>query len=145
MKKIILILALAIITTSLSAQIIEDNRERVTISKVSGATNNFASLKTLEDKYYITYRDTKYTTINSMQLVDIGDKDSYNTFRRIVLEVYENPKRGKVKRFLVNGKYFTIKTFSKRSVTIDIEESGVTSKMGIWTLKKMNKLLPKLH
>jgi hypothetical protein len=144
MRKTILILALVTITTSLSAQIIEDNRERETISRVSGATNNFASLKTLEDKYYITYRDTRYTTINSMELVDIGDKESYNTFRRIVLDVYENPKRGKVKRFLVNGKYFVIRTFSKRSVTIDIEDGGVMSEMGIWTLKKMNKLLPKL-
>lgn len=46
MNKTLLLLALVTITTSLSTQIIEDNRERTTISYVKSLFGSFATLRT---------------------------------------------------------------------------------------------------
>ena len=142
MKKIILILALAIITTSLSAQIIEDNRERTTITRVNGSFHSFATLRTLEDDYFITYKDTRYQSLVSLENFKIGDKDAYNAFRKIVLEAFNNV--GDNQRFSLYDKKFIITTYTKKMIGVNINDGGIVYEFGFWKIKKINKLLPKL-
>ncbi len=94
MRKTILLLALVTITTSLSAQIIEDNRGRTTISYVKSLFGSFATLRTIEDTYFITYKDARYESIISLENFTIGDKDDYNAFRKIILECFSEDKKG---------------------------------------------------
>ena len=144
MKKIILVIALLIVTTSLSAQIIEDNRERTTISREHGSFSSFATLRTIEDTYFITYKDTRYKSILSLENFTIGDKDDYNAFRKIILECFSEDKKGARKRFSLNDKKFRIITYTKKMIGITITDSAIAYDMGFWKVKKMNKLLPKL-
>ena len=140
----ILAIALAIITTSLSAQIIEDNRERETITSVGSNGNAFGMINRIEDIYYLTYKDVKYSYLKSYNEITIGDLESYRAFREIVLGFYNNPTRGKQKRFSLNGVDFVLTTFSKKSIRIFINYKGISTGMGYWSIKKINKLLPKL-
>ena len=82
MRKIILTIVLAILTTSLTAQIVEDNRERETIASVGSNGNAFGMVHTIDDTYYLKYKDTKYSYLISYNEVTIGDKESYRAFRQ---------------------------------------------------------------
>ena len=144
MRKTILLLALVTIATSLSAQIIEDNRERTTISYVKSSFGSFATLRTIEDTYFITYKDARYESIISLENFTIGDKDDYNAFRKIILECFSEDKKGARKRFSLNDKKFRIITYTKKMIGITITDGGIAYDMGFWKVKKMNKLLPKL-
>jgi hypothetical protein len=138
------ILTLGILTTSLTAQIVEDNRERETITSVGSNGNAFGMVHTIEDTYYLKYKDTKYSYLKSYNEITIGDLESYRAFRKIVLEFYNNPKRNGIKRFSLNGVDFVLSTFSKKSIRIFINYKGIETGMGYWSIKKINKLLPKI-
>ena len=142
MRKIILTIVLAILTTTLTAQIVEDNRERETITYVR-YSNIFGMLHTIDNTYYLKYKDTKYSYIISLNDITIGDLESYRAFRKIVLESFNNPK-GSRKRFSLNGVDFVVLTYSKKYIRIEIADRGISSAMGYWSIKRVNKLLPKI-
>jgi len=142
MRKIILTIVFAILTTTLTAQIVEDNRERETITYVR-YSNIFGMLHTIDNTYYLKYKDTKYSYIISLNDITIGDLESYRAFRKIVLESFNNPK-GSRKRFSLNGVDFVVLTYSKKYIRIEIADRGISSAMGYWSIKRVNKLLPKI-
>ena len=142
MRKIILTIVFAILTTTLTAQIVEDNRERETITYVR-YSNIFGMLHTIDNTYYLKYRDTRYNYLITLEDVTIGDLENYRAFRKIVLESFNNPK-GSRKRFSLNGVDFVVLTYSKKYIRIEIADRGISSAMGYWSIKRVNKLLPKI-
>jgi len=143
MRKIILTIVFAILTTTLTAQIVEDNRERETITYVR-TSHSFGMLHTIDNTYYLKYRDTRYNYLITLEDVTIGDLENYRAFRKIVLESYNNSKNGGRKRFSLNGVDFVILTYSKKLIRIEMTDGGISTDAGIWSIKRINKLLPKI-
>jgi len=139
MRKIILTIVLAILTTSLTAQIVEDTTKRETISQLY-----HDSLERIDGDLYVKYRNTEYNYIDDMRHFLIGGLTNYNSFKEAVLDAFKLPKY-EAKRFTLNDKYFLIQKINKRQVWIFIYDGNIKTSMGIYDVKNIHKLLPELN
>ena len=138
MRKIILTIVLAILTTTLTAQIVEDTTKRETISK-----NYYDSLMRIDGQLIVNYRNTEYKVIDDYRAFLIGDLINYNSFKEAVLDSFNLPKY-EVKRFYLHDKYFVIQKYNKKKVWIFIYDGNIKTSMGIYDQKSVNHLLPEL-
>lgn len=132
------ILTLGITITS-SSQVVMDTTKRETISKDFYKN----TLERINDELIVFYKNQEYKTIRDMRNFLIGDLTNYNSLREAILDGFNQPKY-ESKKFTLNDKYFVIQKFSKKQVWIFIYDGDIKTSMGIYNVKMINKLLPKL-
>lgn len=126
------------ITITSSSQVVMDTTKRETITTLGSH-----SLKRIDNQLVLNYRNTEFKTIYDYRAFLIGDLKNYNSLKEAILDAFNLPKY-EMKRFTLNDMYFVVQKINKREVWIFIYDGNIKTSMGVWTLKSINKLLPKL-
>ena len=143
MKKLILAILFIACTLPANSQIEEMEVEAETeiISKVKELSNFLGSLRKKEDLYFIVYRDWTYKSIISKEYFEIGELEDLYEFKKIL---YNAINKKESKKFKIRGNVFNVKPVYKRYLSISIEEKGLYLRdMGNWSIKKIEKLIPR--
>jgi hypothetical protein len=131
------ILTLGITITS-SSQVVMDTIKREKIVEIG-----YNSITRIDNQLWMRYRNTEYKTINDMRSFKIGDLTNYNSLKEAILDGFNQPKY-ESKRFTINDRYWLVQKINKREVWIFIYDGNIKTSMGVWTIKYLNKMFPKL-
>ena len=131
------ILTLGITITS-SSQVVMDTTKREKIVEIG-----YNSITRIDNQLWMRYRNTEYKTINDMRSFKIGDLTNYNSLKEAILDGFNQPKY-ESKRFTLNDRYWLVQKINKREVWIFIYDGNIKTSMGVWTIKYLNKMFPKL-
>jgi len=131
------ILTLGITITS-SSQVVMDTIKREKIVEIG-----YNSITRIDNQLWMRYRNTEYKTINDMRSFKIGDLTNYNSLKEAILDGFNQPKY-ESKRFTLNDRYWLVQKINKREVWIFIYDGNIKTSMGVWTIKYLNKMFPKL-
>jgi hypothetical protein len=102
--------------------------------------SNFkAGLSKIDSDYFITYRDVKYKTMSSIEIIKIGEVDKLKEFKQFIVKVI---KSNESSAFKFDGKTFSLVPHKSKGAYINILDKYIKFEMGYWSLKKLEKLIP---
>ena len=133
------ILAL-IATSSANSQIkLLNDSKAVKLSSVREKSNFKAGLGKIDSDYFINYRDVKYKTMSSIEIIKIGEVDKLKEFKQSIFKVI---KSNESSAFKFDGKTFSLIPHKSKGAYINILDKYIKYEMGYWSLKKLEKLIP---
>jgi hypothetical protein len=109
------------------------------LSSVREKSNFKAGLVKIDSDYFITYRDVKYKTMSSIEIIKIGEVDKLKEFKQFIVKVI---KSNESSAFKFDGKTFSLVSHKSKGAYINILDKYIKFEMGYWSLKKLEKLIP---
>ena len=109
------------------------------LSSVREKSNFKAGLSKIDSDYFITYRDVKYKTMSSIEIIKIGEVDKLKEFKQFIVKVI---KSNESSAFKFDGKTFSLVPHKSKGAYINILDKYIKYEMGYWSLKKLEKLIP---
>ena len=109
------------------------------LSSVREKSNFKAGLSKIDSDYFITYRDVKYKTMSSIEIIKIGEVDKLKEFKQSIFKVI---KSNESSAFKFDGKTFSLIPHKSKGAYINILDKYIKYEMGYWSLKKLEKLIP---
>jgi len=140
--KTLLISIVALLATSYANSQIKslNNSKAVKVSLVKEKSNFKASLSKIDSDYFITYRDVKYKTMSSNEIIKIGGVDRLKEFKQSIVKVI---KSNELSAFKLDGKTLSLIPHNSKGAYINILDKYMKFDMGYWSLKKLEKLIPR--
>jgi len=139
--KTLLISIVAVIATSIANSQIKllNDSKTVKVSTVKEKSNFKAGLSKIDSDYFITYRDVKYKTMSSNEIIKIGGVDKLKEFKQSIVKVI---KSNELSAFKFDGKTLSLIPHKSKGDYINILDKYMKFEMGYWSLKKLEKLIP---
>ena len=139
--KTLLISIVAVIATSIANSQIKllNDSKTVKVSTVKEKSNFKAGLSKIDSDYFITYRDVKYKTMSSNEIIKIGGVDKLKEFEQSIVKVI---KGNKFSAFKLDEKTLSLVPQKSKGTYINILDKYMKFEMGYWSLKKLEKLIP---
>ena len=140
MKTLLIGILALIATSSANSQIkLLNDSKAVKLSYVREKSNFKAGLGKIDSDYFITYRDVKYKTMSSIEIIKIGEVDKLKEFKQSIFKVI---KSNESSAFKFDGKTFSLIPHKSKGAYINILDKYIKYEMGYWSLKKLEKLIP---
>ncbi|MGY8971543.1 MAG: hypothetical protein ACKVK2_08150 [Flavobacteriales bacterium] len=140
MKTLLIGILALIATSSANSQIkLLNDSKAVKLSSVREKSNFKAGLGKIDSDYFITYRDVKYKTMSSIEIIKIGEVDKLKEFKQSIFKVI---KSNESSAFKFDGKTFSLIPHKSKGAYINILDKYIKYEMGYWSLKKLEKLIP---
>lgn len=140
MKTLLIGILALIATSSANSQIkLLNDSKAVKLSSVREKSNFKAGLGKIDSDYFITYRDVKYKTMSSIEIIKIGEVDKLKEFKQSIFKVI---KSNESSAFKFDGKTFSLIPYKSKGAYINILDKYIKYEMGYWSLKKLEKLIP---
>ena len=140
MKTLLIGILALIATSSANSQIkLLNDSKAVKLSSVREKSNFKAGLSKIDSDYFITYRDVKYKTMSSIEIIKIGEVDKLKEFKQSIFKVI---KSNESSAFKFDGKTFSLIPHKSKGAYINILDKYIKYEMGYWSLKKLEKLIP---
>ena len=136
---LIAIIALLAITNANSQTKPLNGTKTVKVSTVREKSNFKAGLSKIDSDYFITYRDVKYETMSSNEIIKIGGIDKLKEFKQSIVKVI---KSNELSAFKLDGKTLSLVPHKSKGAYINILDKYMKFEMGYWSLKKLEKLIP---
>ena len=136
---LIAIIALLAITNANSQTKPLNGTKTVKVSTVREKSNFKAGLSKIDSDYFITYRDVKYETMSSNEIIKIGGIDKLKEFKQSIVKVI---KSNELSAFKLDGKTLSLVPHKSKGAYINILDKYMKFEMGFWSLKKLEKLIP---
>ena len=139
--KTLLISIVAVIATSIANSQIKllNDSKTVKVSTVKEKSNFKAGLSKIDSDYFITYRDVKYKTMSSNEIIKIGGVDKLKEFKQSIVKVI---KSNELSAFKFDGKTLSLIPHKSKGAYINILDKYIKFEMCYWSLKKLEKLIP---
>ena len=139
--KTLLISIVAVIATSIANSQIKllNDSKTVKVYTVKEKSNFKAGLSKIDSDYFITYRDVKYETMSSNEIIKIGGVDKLKEFKQSIVKVI---KSNELSAFKLDGKTLSLVPHKSKGAYINILDKYMKFEMGFWSLKKLEKLIP---
>ena len=139
--KTLLISIVALLATSITNSQIKllNDSKTVKVSTVKEKSNFKAGLSKIDSDYFITYRDVKYKTMSSNEIIKIGGVDKLKEFKQSIVKVI---KSNELSAFKFDGKTLSLIPHKSKGAYINILDKYMKFEMGYWSLKKLEKLIP---
>ena len=139
--KTLLISIVAVIATSIANSQIKllNDSKTVKVYTVKEKSNFKAGLSKIDSDYFITYRDVKYETMSSNEIIKIGGIDKLKEFKQSIIKVI---KSNELSAFKLDGKTLSLVPHKSKGAYINILDKYMKFEMGFWSLKKLEKLIP---
>ena len=145
MKKILLVLVALVTSITANSQMKPLNESiTVKVSSVREKSNFKAGLSKLDLDldYFITYRDLKYKTMFSNEIIKIGGVDKLKEFKQFIVKVI---KSNEDSTFKIDGKTLSFFPLKSNGTYINISDKYMKFDMGYWSLKNLEKLIPSVE
>ena len=140
MKTLLIGILALIATSSANSQIkLLNDSKAVKLSSVREKSNFKAGLGKIDSDYFITYRDVKYKTMSSIEIIKIGEVDKLKEFKQSIFKVIKSTASS---AFKFDGKTFSLIPHKSKGAYINILDKYIKYEMGYWSLKKLEKLIP---
>ena len=136
---LIAIIALLAITNANSQTKPLNGNKTVKVSTVREKSNFKAGLSKIDSDYFITYRDVKYETMSSNEIIKIGGIDKLKELKQSIVKVI---KSNELSAFKLDGKTLSLVPHKSKGAYINILDKYMKFEMGFWSLKKLEKLIP---
>ena len=143
MKKTLLVLVALVTSITANSQMKPLNESiTVKVSSVREKSNFKAGLSKLDLDYFITYRDVKYKTMFSNEIIKIGGVDKLKEFKQFIVKVV---KSNEDSTFKIDGKTLSFFPLKSKGTYINISDKYMKFDMGYWSLKNLEKLIPSVE
>ena len=140
MKTLLIGIVALIAASTANSQIkLLNDSKTVKLSSVREKSNFKAGLGKIDSDYFITYRDVKYKTMSSIEIIKIGEVDKLKEFKQSIFKVI---KSNESSAFKFDGKTFSLIPNKSKGAYINILDKYIKYEMGYWSLKKLEKLIP---
>ena len=140
MKTLLISIVALLATSNANSQTkLLNDTKTVKVSTVREKSNFKAGLSKIDSDYFITYRDVKYETMSSNEIIKIGGKDKLKEFKQSIVKVI---KSNELSAFKLDGKTLSLIPHKSKGAYISILDKYMKFEMGYWSLKKLEKLIP---
>ena len=140
MKTLLISIAALLATSNANSQTkLLNDTKTVKVSTVREKSNFKAGLSKIDSDYFITYRDVKYETMSSNEIIKIGGIDKLKEFKQSIVKVI---KSNELSAFKLDGKTLSLIPYKSKGAYINILDKYMKFEMGYWSLKKLEKLIP---
>ena len=122
--KTLLISIVAVLATSIANSQIKllNDSKTVKVSTVKEKSNFKAGLSKIDSDYFITYRDVKYKTMSSNEIIKIGGVDKLKEFKQSIVKVI---KSNELSAFKFDGKTLSLIPHKSKGAYINILKSRI--------------------
>ena len=127
--KTLLISIVAVIATSIANSQIKllNDSKTVKVSTVKEKSNFKAGLSKIDSDYFITYRDVKYKTMSSNEIIKIVGVDKLKEFKQSIVKVI---KSNELSAFKFDGKTLSLIPHKSMGAYINILDKYMKFEMG---------------
>ncbi len=106
MKTLLISIAALLATSNANSQTkLLNDTKTVKVSTVREKSNFKAGLSKIDSDYFITYRDVKYETMSSNEIIKIGGIDKLKEFKQSIVKVI---KSNELSAFKLDGKTLSL-------------------------------------